>query len=149
VRSRLVPAGLGLALALAVAGVASPAAGGTLVKPRAGSFSGTETGLGAGSALSFTVTKTHKTLRAFTGEARVKPGCKGPYTGYEPPPGPMAITKSGHFTKSETTYPGPKLRITVTGRFTSPTKATGHIIVRFKNLKGCNAITPFSAKRTV
>jgi hypothetical protein len=145
--SRVLAAGFGLAVA-AMLGAGMPASATTLVKPRAGTFAGTESGPGNGSTVSFVVTTNRKVIRKFTGNATVKAGCKGPYAGYEAPTGPMAITKRGTFTKSTTAYPGPKLRVTVTGRFTSPTTASGRVVVRFKRLKGCNATIPFSVVRT-
>jgi hypothetical protein len=140
----LLTAALGIA---ALAAPATPASGAAQVKPRAGAYSGTETGPGAGSPITFTVAKNRNVVRKLTANAAVKAGCKAPYSGFAPPTGPMAVTKAGSFTASSTHYPGPKLRVTVIGRFTSPTAATGRLIVRFKHLKGCNAVTPFTATR--
>jgi hypothetical protein len=139
-----------LGAALAISALASPAISANAaaqIKPRAGAYAGTETGPGEGSAITFVVAKNRKVLRKLTGTAEVKTGCKGPYSGFELPPGPMAITSAGTFTASTTHYPGPKLRVTVVGKFTSPTAASGRIMVRFKHLKGCNAVTPFTATR--
>jgi hypothetical protein len=147
-RSRVIA--LNLAVALGIAALTIPAISASATaqaKPRAGAFSGTETGPGDGSTITFVVPKSRATVRKLTGNAEVKVGCKGPYSGYEAPTGPMVVTKSGSFTASTTQYPGPKLRVTVIGKFTSPTAASGRIIVRFKRLKGCNAVAPFTATR--
>lgn len=125
-----------------------PASGAAQVTPRVGKYTGTETGPGDGSSITFTVTKNHKTVRNLVGNAETKTGCKAHYTGFQARPGPMKITSRGGFTASTTAYPGPKVRVTVTGRFTSATKVSGHVIVRFKTLKGCNASSPFTATRT-
>jgi hypothetical protein len=131
----------------ALVAFAVPVSAATQVHPKAGAYSGTETGPGAGNAITFTVATNRTTLRKLTASAVVKAGCKGPYAAYQAPSGPEVITKRGVFSKSSRAYPGPKLRITVTGHFTSPTTAVGRIIVRFARLKGCNAVSPFTIKR--
>ena len=40
------------------------------------------------------------------------------------------------------------VRVTVTGRFTSPTTVSGHIAIHFNRVKGCNANRAFTAQRT-
>jgi hypothetical protein len=131
-------------IALGVA-TAAPATG--TVTPRAGHYAGTETFKPTSIPVQFSVTNGPKTVRSFAGTARVKAGCKNNIAGYQAPTGPMKVTKAGHFSASLTTYPGPAVKVTVTGRFTSPTKVTGHITVKFKRAAGCNSSRAFTATR--
>jgi hypothetical protein len=140
---------VGLALGVAsVAGLAAPAGAAASLTPRAGSYTGQEAASPTPEAVHFTVTNGPKTIRSFTGSGQVKAGCKNTISSYEAPPGPMKVTKAGHFSESLTTYPGPAVRITVTGHFTTGTKVVGHITTAFKKVKGCNATRSFTAKRS-
>jgi hypothetical protein len=146
-RRYFVPLALVLGLACS-AGITTAAAGSTAATPRAGHFAGSETFSPDPIPVQLTVTNGPKTVRNFTGSARVKAGCKNNFAGYEAPKGPMKVTKAGHFTQSLTTYPGPLVTVTVTGNFTSPTTVTGHITIVFKRVKGCNSSRAFTATRT-
>lgn len=129
-----------------VAGV-GPVAGSVQAKPRAGAFRGTETGPGGRSPVTFVVAANRHVLRAFMATAAAKTGCKAHYIGFRAPTGPFTITAGGRFTKASTAYPGPRVTVRVTGRFTSATSATGHVTVRFKAVRGCDASSRFVAKR--
>jgi hypothetical protein len=147
VRNHVVAAGL-ITATMAVAAVGEPASGAVQVRPRAGAYDGTETGPGDNSAITFTVSKNRKVVGNLTGNAEARAGCTAHYTGFELPPGRMAITNGVHFRRSTTRYPGPKVRVTIVGHFTSATAAAGRIVVHFTTVKGCNATTPFTANRT-
>jgi hypothetical protein len=138
-----------LVLATSVtAGMGAAAGDVPTVHPRAGTYAGTESGPAAGAALTFTVAKNRTTIRHLSGRAATRKGCHAPYIGFALPAGPVPIDRKGAFVTSSTLYPGPRVRVTVTGRFTSPTRATGHILVRFARVKGCNATSAFVTTRT-
>jgi hypothetical protein len=146
-RRYLLPFGLVLGLACSAA-IATPAVGSPDATPRAGHFAGNETYSPDPIPVQLMVTNGPKTVKSFTGSARVKAGCKNNISGYQAPDGPMKVTKAGHFTQSLTTYPGPAVKVTVTGNFISATKVTGHITIVFKRAKGCNSSRAFTATRT-
>jgi hypothetical protein len=138
-----------LVVAMSVAtGTSAAATGVPAIHPRAGAYAGTESGPAAGAAITFTVAKNRTTIRHLSGRAATRKGCHAPYIGFALPAGPVPIGRKGAFVTSSTLYPGPKVRVTLTGRFTSPTRATGHIVVRFARVKGCNATSAFIATRT-
>jgi len=145
-RSGPVASGVAVCLA-AVAGAAIPAAAGTAITPRAGAFSGQETAGANPLPVTFTVAKGRKRVVHFVGQAETRAGCTNHITGFQAPTGPMKINKGAHFTASSSNYPQKGVTVTVTGRFTSPTTARGHISVRIVHVKGCAISRLFTASR--
>jgi hypothetical protein len=144
---RVIPVGLALGLA-AVACLAAPASAAAQIKPRAGYFAGQEADRTTPMPVSFTVSKNRKKVVSFTGQAVVKAGCTNNIQSFQAPRAPMPIKAKGRFTRSSTNYPQKGVRVTVTGTFTSATKANGHITIHFANIRGCNASRVFTARRT-
>jgi hypothetical protein len=116
--------------------------------PRAGYYTGHEADKPSPVPVSFVVSKNHKRVRSFTAEAEAKAGCTNHLTGFEAPTGPMLISAAGRFSHTSTNYPQAGVRVTVRGRFTSARTVTGHIIIHFSQVKGCNANRAFAAHRT-
>jgi hypothetical protein len=141
---------LGVAATLSAAAGVLPASAtaGPQVTARAGHYTGHEADKPSPLPVSFTVSANHKRVVSFSAEAEAKAGCKNHLTGFQAPTAAMQIGPAGRFARSSTTYPQPGVRVTVTGRFTTPSKVFGHITIRFARVKGCNASRAFTAKRT-
>jgi hypothetical protein len=148
VRSGAVLAGLGFSL-VAILGAAAPAsAAPPQVTPRAGYYTGHEADKPSPLPVSFTVGTGRKNVLHFNAEAEVKAGCQNHLTGFEAPTAPMSIGTAGRFADASTAYPQKGVVVRVTGKFVSPTKATGLISVTLRRVKGCNASRAFTAQRT-
>jgi hypothetical protein len=131
-----------------VSGAARAASMPVAVRPAAGTFAGSESGL-PGGPVTFVVPASRLSIRHFTATVPARAGCTAPYVGFQAPSAAMHIAVDGSFTASSTNYPGPKVRVTVTGRFTSRTKAVGSVIVHFARVTGCNRTTAFRATRSL
>jgi hypothetical protein len=147
VRSQVIAVAIGVAAVTTLAGTAS-AVSAPQVKARPGYYTGQEADKPTPVSVSFTVSKNRKKVLAFSAEAEAKAGCQNHLTGFEAPTAAMAIGPAGRFARSSTSYPQPGVRVTVTGRFTSPTTVSGHIAIHFNRVKGCNANRAFTAQRT-
>jgi hypothetical protein len=140
----------GLTAALVVlAGILAPVASAVvMIRPVAGAYAGSESG-SPGGPVTFVVSKSRTSVRHFTATVPARAGCTAPYVGFQAPAGAIQISADGRFTASSTNYPGPKVRVTMTGRFTSRTKAVGQLSVHFARLTGCNRTTGFRVTRTL
>jgi hypothetical protein len=118
------------------------------VRPAAGTFAGSEAG-SPGGTVTFVVPTSRSSVRHFTATVPTRAGCTAPYIGFQAPSGAVPIAVDGSFTASSTNYPGPKVRVTVTGRFTSRTTAVGSVSVHFARVTGCNCTTAFRATRSL
>jgi hypothetical protein len=147
VRSGVISVGVAIGVS-ALAGLSNPAAGATQARPRAGYFAGQEADGSTLMPVHFSVSKNRKKVVAFTAQAIAKAGCTRQLQSVQAPLGPMPIRANGQFRASSTTYPTPGIRVTVTGTFTSPIRARGHIMIHYANGNGCNANRLFTAVRT-
>jgi hypothetical protein len=146
---------VGLATALvALGGILGPigampeaASATATLRPAAGSFTGSESG-SPGGAVTFVVPRTRSSVRHFSATVPARTGCTAPYIGFQAPSAAMSVV-DGHFTGSSTRYPGPKVRVTVSGRFISRTTAAGLVSVHFARVAGCNRKTTFRVTRSL
>jgi hypothetical protein len=116
--------------------------------PRAGHYAGQVAAKPSPLPVTFTVANGPKRVTGFTAQALVKAGCTNHITSFEAPVAPMRISAAGRFARVSRAYPQKGVIVTVTGRFTSRTTATGLITIRLTRIKGCNATHRFSAQRT-
>jgi hypothetical protein len=123
-----------LATFAVVLGSTLPAAASSQHRPRAGKFAGQERYDSDSLPVTFTVSRDRARVLRFVGQAAVKDGCTNHITGFQ------ATSKN---------YPQPGVRVRVTGRFVSRSKARGHVSVRIANSTGCNVSRPFSARRAL
>jgi hypothetical protein len=149
-RARTLHRAAGLIAALVTLGaILGPAASAVVtIRPAAGAWAGSESG-SPGGPVTFVVPKSRTSLRHFTATVPARAGCTAPYVGFQAPTGAMPVGADGRFTGSSTNYPGPKVRVTVTGRFSARTKAVGQLTVHFARLTGCNRTTWFHATRSL
>lgn len=131
--------------AIAMTALAMPASGATSGRPRPGTYSGSIGKGGPPGSLGFAVTKKHPKAKDFIGTVPVGANCKRNVAGYALPAGAAPI-HHGHFKLSSNDYVGHP-QVSISGTFTSRTKVRGHVQVKFKNSKGCNARTVIHASR--
>jgi hypothetical protein len=142
--------GVGL-LALGVVG--TPASGAVNAKPRPGHYTGQAHYSSGPVSVTFRVNRKRTKVVDFGSEALVKPGCTAPNSSFQTPLNPEKISKSGRFKQSYGAYDDPSgkpyhVTVTVTGHFTSRTKAVGTFILVSKKYKHCSQSASWSATRT-
>jgi hypothetical protein len=137
--------------ALCAGGATTSVAAETQAKPKPGQFAGTETAP-TPIPISFRVTKSRKRVTHITGAAQVKStGCDNAATSFGFSARGAKINRVGHFrlVYGPSYFPTSKgTTVTITGHFTSTTRAAGHVSVRIKHKSGCDASLPYAAHRT-